>query len=451
MDNARVFIHAHDSDMQKHLLDLPAVKRSIVLSGSEHGLWFEECRELEANIVLLYVDSETKDDLSTLTDMDDTAFLFFSSGKPIRELDKLMAKGAGYHFRAPFDWESVNDALDDLLEDLIEKYQLNKKAKTQALTSDLDQFGQLVGSHKSMHKLYRAIRRVAGTDANVLVIGESGTGKELVAHTIHSMSPRNDEAFVAINCGALSAELIDSELFGHKKGAFTGATSDHRGVFEQARGGTLFLDEVTEMPLEHQVRLLRVLEQGEFKPLGSEDVYSADVRIIAASNRDPFEAMDQGFLREDLYFRLAQFPLTVPALRDRGDDVAGLAKHFLAYLNQKEKHRMKISQDALDLITAHDWPGNVRELRHCIERAFILAEDTITAEHIMILSSDDSNSDNDSHNVPVGVPLEDIEQAAIEQTLQENDGNKSETAEQLGISVKTLYNKLDKYQKDDEH
>ena len=338
------------------------------------------------------------------------------------------------------------------LEDLLEDHEQRTRQKTQALTSDLDQFGQLVGSHKSMRKLYRAIRRVAGTDANVLVIGESGTGKELVANTIHAMSPRSDEPMVAINCGALSPELIDSQLFGHKKGAFTGATSDHKGVFEQAGNGTVFLDEVTEMPIEQQVKLLRVLEQSEFKPVGSERTLKTSARIIAATNRDPFDAMENGFLREDLYFRLAQFPLTVPALNERGEDVTGLAKHFVAYLNQVHEQHIQIEQAALDLIAEHHWPGNVRELRHCIERAFILAEDAITRENILILASEtETNEEVGVQGIPTGVPLEEIEQAAIEKTLEENEGNKTETADQLGISVKTLYNKLDKYQSESDN
>ncbi|KZZ39990.1 sigma-54-dependent Fis family transcriptional regulator [Oleiphilus sp. HI0118] len=389
------------------------------------------------------MDAVTARELSQVESLDNVDFMFFSDGNPNPALDTLMAKGGGYHFRTPFNETAINEALEDLLED----HEQRTRQKTQALTSDLDQFGQLVGSHKSMRKLYRAIRRVAGTDANVLVIGESGTGKELVANTIHAMSPRSDEPMVAINCGALSPELIDSQLFGHKKGAFTGATSDHKGVFEQAGNGTVFLDEVTEMPIEQQVKLLRVLEQSEFKPVGSERTLKTSARIIAATNRDPFDAMENGFLREDLYFRLAQFPLTVPALNERGEDVTGLAKHFVAYLNQVHEQHIQIEQAALDLIAEHHWPGNVRELRHCIERAFILAEDAITRENILILASEtETNEGVGVQGIPTGVPLEEIEQAAIEKTLEENEGNKTETADQLGISVKTLYNKLDKYQ-----
>lgn len=446
MSKARTFVHASSGALNSILNKLPALKRCIIASGSELGSWFEECIELESNIALVEADAITANDLAKIDSLDDVDFIFFSDGHPNPRLDALMEKGAGYHFRAPFDPVAVNEALEDLLED----HEQRAQQRTLALKSELDQFGQLLGSHKAMRKLYRAIRRVAGTDANVLIIGESGTGKELVGNTIHAISTRSNEPLVAINCGALSPELIDSQLFGHKKGAFTGATGDHKGVFEQAGKGTVFLDEVTEMPIEQQVKLLRVLEQGEFKPVGSEATCQTSARIIAASNRDPFQAMDEGKLREDLYFRLAQFPLTVPALRARGEDIIGLATHFLAHLNQLHDQKTQIEKAALDLLAEHDWPGNVRELKHCIERAFILAENTITRENILILSQElDPGCDDQAselENVPSGIPLEDIEQAAIEKTLEQNSGNKTETAEQLGISVKTLYNKLDKYQ-----
>ncbi len=446
MSKARTFIHVSSDTLQALLMRLPALKRCIIASGSEFGSWLEECLELATNIALVEVSAITAKELAQLDTLEDIDLMFFSDGHPNPSLDALMAKGVGYHFRAPFDSLAINEALEDLLED----HEQRAQQQTLALKSELDQFGQLLGSHKTMRKLYRAIRRVAGTDANVLVIGESGTGKELVANTIHAMSPRSNEPMVAVNCGALSPDLIDSELFGHKKGAFTGATNDHKGVFKQAGDGTVFLDEVTEMPIEQQVKLLRVLEQGEFKPVGSEKTFKTSARIIAASNRDPFKAMEEDKLREDLYFRLAQFPLTVPALRERGEDTVSLAMHFLAHLNQLHDQHIQIEHAALDLIAEHSWPGNVRELKHCIERAFILAEQTITREHILIMSAETTLSqpgeENALENVPSGVPLEEIEQVAIEKTLEENAGNKTETADQLGISVKTLYNKLDKYQ-----
>ncbi len=291
-----------------------------------------------------------------------------------------------------------------------------------------------------MRQLYRVVRKSARTDASILIIGESGTGKELVANTLHLMSDRSEKPFISLNCGAISMELVESELFGHIKGAFTGAASNRSGVFEQAEGGTLFLDEITEMPMEHQVKLLRVLETGEYKPVGSEDGRIADVRIIAATNREPTQAIEEGVLREDLYFRVAHFPINVPPLRDRGSDIEGLAIHFLAHRNAEEDSSKEITTEALERIREYHWPGNVRELLHTIERAYILADDVVGVEHLILEGSPSeaaANLGNDS--------LEEIEKKVILQTLEEFDGNKSETADKLGISVKTLYNKLKKY------
>ena len=311
-----------------------------------------------------------------------------------------------------------------------------------ATSSALDQFGLLVGSSKVMRKLYRLVRKTAETDASVLIVGESGSGKELVANTIHLMSPQSDRPFIALNCGALSPELIESELFGHVKGAFTGANKDRAGVFEQAEGGTLFLDEVTEMPLDHQVKLLRVLETGEYRPVGSDTPKQANVRIVSATNRDPLEAIEENIFREDVYFRLAHFPIQVPPLRKRGKDIEGLAKHFLAYRNAEQNITKEISLEALEKITEHSWPGNVRELKHTIERAYILADDIITTSHLIFQGG---QPEQPTATLPTGIPLEEVEKGVILKTLDQNDGNKTVTAEQLGVSVKTLYNKLEKY------
>jgi DNA-binding NtrC family response regulator len=299
-----------------------------------------------------------------------------------------------------------------------------------------------------MRKLYRIIRKAAATRASIFIIGESGAGKELVANTIHIMSDRRERPFVTLNCGAISPALIESELFGHVKGAFTGATGTRSGVFEQASGSTLFLDEITEMPLDQQVKLLRVLESGEFKKVGSDTLQKCDVRVIAATNREPAEVMEAEEFREDLYFRLAQFPLRVPPLREREGDILGLARHFLAYRNAEEKTSLEITEQALERIGSHSWPGNVRELRHTIERAYILADDVITDDHIVI---EDSSPTGHRGVATGGLSLEQIEKEAILNTLRETNNSKKETAKVLGISVKTLYNKLDKYKEEGEN
>ena len=396
----------------------------------------------DSEIALIEVENFSEADLSRLKEtsrLKNTEIIFFSDGKPNPLLDQAMLNGVVYHFRPAFDFVAIAESLTDVVKDLAELKQSAKPSRNTAL----DQFGLLLGSSKPMRQLYRTIRKVANTDANIFIIGESGTGKELVANTIHLVSERREMPFIAVNCGALSPELVESELFGHTKGAFTGATRDHQGVFEQANGGTLFLDEITEMPLDHQVKLLRVLETGEYKAVGSDKILTCDVRVVAATNRIVEEAIDS-HIREDLYFRLAQFPLMLPPLNQRGEDIAGLAQHFLAYRNMENDSAKYLSKDTLELLEGHSWPGNVRELKHVIERAFILAEAEILLEHIIF---DEVTQDDDQivEGIPLDVPLETLEQIAIEKNLENNQGNKSETAEKLGISVKTLYNKLDKY------
>ncbi|EKE84704.1 sigma-54 interaction domain-containing protein [Idiomarina xiamenensis] len=444
MGRPSLFIFMDDLELLQELQRLPVLQEFIVTISSDTDAWPQQLQAGNFDAAIIEAkqfDQEHFDFLNQHHLLSDIDFIFLSSGKPNPYLDKMMLRGAGYHFRKPYHLNRIGTTLSDFHEHLARDRQQSEKV----ITSDLDQFGLLVGSSKAMLKLYRTIRKVAQTSANVFIVGESGAGKELVANTIHAASERTDHPFVALNCGALSPELVDSELFGHVKGAFTGAHKDHQGVFEQARGGTLFLDEVTEMPLEHQVKLLRVLESGEFRPVGSQTTHMADVRIVAATNREPIEAINDELFREDLYFRLAQFPLQVPPLRDRGEDIIGLAKHFLAYRNAQEKQNKSIDMETLKNIKAHPWPGNVRELKHTIERAYILADDIIMPEHL-ILQTTPRTRVEEGIDVPAGMSLEELEQAAIERTLASNRGNKSDTAQQLGISVKTLYNKLGKYQ-----
>src|ERR1700761_7197490 len=241
----------------------------------------------------------------------------------------------------------------------------------------LGRFGRLLGSAPAMQLLYDQLGRVAPTSATVLLLGESGTGKELGALTLHELSRRREAPFLPLNCGAVSAQLIESELFGHERGSFTGADRQHKGFFERAHGGTVFLDEVTEMPMELQVKLLRVLETGSFSRVGGVTPIVCDVRIIAASNREPERALAEGKLREDLYHRLNVFPIQLPPLRQRGADIELLARHFLAELNRTENTTKSFSPDSLARLYQHAWPGNVRELRNHVQRAYIMADDVI--------------------------------------------------------------------------
>ena len=444
----RLMYNVGDSAFAEQLVQSPEFKSFIQVKVESHSDWIEQLKLDEYQLVILDIESQHVKDSELKICLkerlfENTEFIFLSHGLPNPVIDELMALGAGYHFREPIELDAVTECLADIAEDFEE--QVSNISQTR--TSDIDQFGLLAGSSKVMRKLYRTLRKVAKTDINVFIMGESGSGKELVANTIHLFSECSDGPFVAVNCGAISPELVDSELFGHVKGAFTGAIKDHKGVFEQAEKGTLFLDEVTEMPLEHQVKLLRVLESGEYRPVGSTTLKHANVRVIAATNRDPAKAIEDEVFREDLYYRLAQFPVQVPPLKNRDSDIVGLARHFLAYRNSHENTDKQISVEALDKIQQHQWPGNVRELKHTIERAFILANDIIEPEHI-VLQQMQTTEPAETDSVPTGVPLEELEKQAILKTLEENDGNKTETAEQLGVSVKTLYNKLEKYQDD---
>ena len=309
-------------------------------------------------------------------------------------------------------------------------------------------FGLLYGSSPAMEVVYDLIERVAHTDATVLIVGESGSGKELVANTIHRMSARGKQPFVAVNCGAIPATLIEAELFGYEKGAFTGAAKTHRGYLERATGGTLFLDEITEMPPEMQVRLLRVLETGTFCRVGGDQEIQAEARIIAATNRDPATAVADNFLREDLMYRLAVFPITLPPLRTRGDDVELLARHFLTALNADAGTSKGFSKASLTMLRTHPWPGNVRELKNCVQRAFILCDDEVELQGMAPVNRA-TGTDGGCLRFTIGTPLAMMEKKTIFATLDHCGGNKRRAAEILGVSLKTLYNRLAEYAADD--
>jgi len=307
----------------------------------------------------------------------------------------------------------------------------------------LGRFGALFGGSPAMQDVYRRVDKVAPTSATVLIVGESGSGKEVVARTIHDRSDCARQPFVAVNCGAIPGNLIEAELFGYEKGAFTGATRLHRGCFERAEGGTLFLDEVTEMAPEMQVRLLRVLETGRFTRVGGEDELRSRVRVIAATNRDPQQAVKDGHLREDLMYRLAVFPIALPPLREREGDAELLAEHFLAGLNEAEGTAKAFSRQSITTIRAHRWPGNVRELKNAVQRAFILAD---TEVELDFAGLECAAPVGDCLRIPVGTALAEIERKAIYATLDLCEGNKRRCAEMLGVSLKTLYNRLAEYQ-----
>jgi two-component system response regulator AtoC len=316
-----------------------------------------------------------------------------------------------------------------------------------AALRELGHFGSLVGTSPAMQKVYDMITRVAATDATVLLTGESGTGKDLVAQTLHELSRRRQASFLPLNCGAVSPNLIESEMFGHERGSFTGAERMHKGYFERADGGTLFLDEITEMAIELQVKLLRVLETGAVLRIGGERPVSVDVRVIASTNRRPEEAVAAGKLREDLLYRLKVFPIHLPPLRERGGDIELLAESFLEQLNKAEGTRTSkmFSKAAVERLRAHSWPGNVRELKNLVHHAFILADDEIGPSCLPPELSGGSDSSEPSLQLKVGVSLAEADRRLILATLNEFGDNKKKAAEVLGISLKTLYNRINEY------
>jgi DNA-binding NtrC family response regulator len=313
--------------------------------------------------------------------------------------------------------------------------------------------GAMLGASQAMQEVFRLIERVGPTEASVLLTGESGSGKELAAQMIHECSARSAGPFIAINCGAIPAGLIEAELFGYEKGSFTGAVRAHAGVFERAQGGTLLLDEVTEMPLDMQTRLLRVLETRKFYRVGASTEFACDVRVIASTNRCPLQAVQNGQLREDLLYRLAVFPVDMPPLRSRGNDVELLADHFLAELNAQRRTQKRLSALARMMLKQHTWPGNVRELRNCIERAFILGDTVLELAPLIpgtAARESDPIGDRERLNIRVGSRIYDMERSLIEATLDYFKGNKRRAADALGCSLKTLYNKLNGYSQSQE-
>jgi two-component system, NtrC family, response regulator HydG len=351
-----------------------------------------------------------------------------------------LRRGAVDYLTKPVDFARLKMVLANLARTL------EMKGEIGSLRTELrkmGRFGLLIGSSPPMQKVYDLIGLVARSDAGILITGETGTGKEMVAETIHSLSRRSKQPFVPVDCGAVSANLIESELFGHERGSFTGADRMHKGYFERANRGTLFLDEVTEMPLELQVKLLRVLESSTVTRVGGNDSIKVDVRILAATNRRPEEAVATGKLREDLLYRLNVFPIPLPPLRERGDDIELLAEHFLAGLNEAGGPVKQLTPAGRERLREHSWPGNVRELKNVVQRAFILAGESPDIETLPYCPADVAFSSNVT--MPVGTPIAVAERLLILATLDRFEGDKRKVASALQISLNTLYSRLHDY------
>lgn len=332
-----------------------------------------------------------------------------------------------------------NDKIIPLVYKALEKVKDNQ-SKTVQKPAVSKGFGQIIGTSPLILQSKKLAEKVALTDAAVLLTGETGTGKEVFANAIHEGSDRKKNNFVAINCSAFSKEILESELFGHKQGAFTGAVKDKKGLIEEANGGTLFLDEIGEMPIELQAKLLRVLETGEFIKMGETKVSRSDFRLIAATNRDLEHEIKQGQFREDLYFRLNVFEIHLPPLRDRKDDLKMLAKNFIDIFSRKlHLSNLQVNPDYYKMLEKNDWKGNIRELRNAVERSLILMEDNILDAGSLPHYSDKAVPESDS------LSIRSLEKIHIQKVLQYTKGNKAEAARLLEIGIATLYRKLEEY------
>jgi len=406
-------------------------------------------REAQADVVLLDIGLPDGDGIELLRDEELAArfdFIVMTGNASVETAVQALRVGTLDYLTKPVD----RDRLRTLLASVARTRQYRAEARDlREQLRRLGRFGRLVGRSAAMSRVYDLIERVAPTEASVLLTGESGTGKELAAETIHLLSRRRSAAFLGVNSSAVSSTLIESELFGHEKGSFTGADARRRGYFEEASGGSLFLDEITDMPMELQAKLLRVLETSAVLRVGGSDSVPVDVRVIAATNRDAARAVRDGKLREDLYYRLNVFPIAMPPLRDRSEDVELLADYFLDRVNDRDKTTKRWSPEAIEKLISHHWPGNVRELKNAVERAAILADSVIGAELVAITGGRPGtarSAQGSVLHVPVGSSLDEAERRLILATLAELNGDKRRAAETLGIGLKTLYTRLSVYE-----
>jgi DNA-binding NtrC family response regulator len=378
-----------------------------------------------------------KDQLSDIT------FILLTAQGTVESAVEAIKEGAYDYLSKPVDPQR----LQILLQKSVERQETLREVRhLRRQLREVGSFGRIVGNSAGIRSVYRVIEQAAPTAASVLISGESGTGKELISQTIHELSPRSSFPFVAINCAAIPETLLESEIFGHEKGAFTGAHDRRTGVFELAHRGTLFLDEIAEMVPATQVKLLRVLQERTFRRLGGRQEQTVDVRVIAATNQNPLDAVRGGKLREDLYYRLNVFAIELPPLRERREDIPLLIQQFLNEFNRANgKNLRAVDQDAMYILEHYPWPGNIRELRNVIERATILADvDFIEARHLPPALVSRGEESLPTLTLSPGTTVDEAERRLILLTLEHTRNNKTRAAEILGISLKTLHNKLNR-------
>lgn len=453
-----------DHDSMREGLELLLRRRghkTLSAGGGEQGIALLE--ERGADLVITDLKMAKMDGLEVLRRVrerfPEVEVMVITAYGTVEKAVEAMKIGAADFITKPFSSEEFGVKVDRLLHERAERLRLRRenvalRVENACLKEETEaRYGEIVGESPQMKQVFRWIERVAPSDSTVMIYGESGTGKELVARAIHAHSPRRDGPFIRVNCGALPEGLLDSELFGHERGAFTGAEKQRRGRFELADGGTLFLDEIATISASTQIRLLRVLQERELERVGGEETIPVDVRIIAATNTPPEELQKGGAFREDLFYRLHVVPIVLPALRERKSDIPLLAEHFLRKLRERTRSRVvSVAEAALRRLMEYDWPGNVRELENVMERALVLAEGPILQEEDLPLLPEGGALDTsllDALSPQAGLDLnravEGVEERLLRRALAQARGVKAEAARLLGIKPSALYYKLEKY------
>src|SRR5690606_14807923 len=437
------------ADDEKHIVDglqllLQEEGYSVDTANDGQKAW-DKVRTNEYGLVLADLKMPKMDGLALFAQMRDAGidseFIIITGKGTVDSAVEAMRNGAYDYLTKPLEI----DRLKALIPKALEKYEVRTaNRRLQDRLESLSRYGDMLGQSEEMTQIYKMIEAVAPSSASVLIVGESGTGKELVARAMHNKSPRKKGPFVALTCGAFPREILENELFGHEKGAFTGAINEKPGAFEQADGGTLFLDEVAEMEPDIQVKFLRALEQRSFRRLGGKKEISVDIRVVAATNKNVEEALAEGKLRDDLYHRLAVIPIYLPPLRERTGDVQLLAEEFLRrFADEQGKKITGFSEGALEFIQTYRWPGNVRELKNAVERAVILAKTDVI--EVRDLSPKRFGLEEREVHIPVGTSIADTEKAITLKTFAFTGGDQKKTAKILGVSEKDLKAKLQTY------
>ncbi len=406
----------------------------------------ERLREANFEVVMTDIKMEKMDGFEVLKQAQkispETSVVMMTAFASVGSAVEAMRAGAADYITKPF----INDEIRLTIKKLLEsrELQMENQILRQELSQRRGEFAHIIGSSEPMQKVFAFMEKVIPNKSNILITGESGTGKGLVAQAIHSAGPRKDKPFISINCGAIPENLLESELFGHKKGSFTSANEDKKGLITMANGGTLFLDEIGELPQALQVKLLHVIQTKELTPVGDTRVITVDVRIIAATNADLMQRVRENRFREDLYYRLNVIEIRMPSLRERKDDIPVLIKHYLEIFAKESGKVIKdIDYEAMQSLLAYDWPGNIRELRNTIERAVVLADNEVITIHDL----PDKFRTLDIEGVSTSSlrqALDNFEREYIRRSLTENKGIKENTASKLGIDLATLYRKLKK-------